>query len=259
MHLLQRSRSQYIRGLAKRLYSHCNVLIRSRQFYSLSKTHHPDHNPQDPNASHRFVAISEAYATLGSAEKRTRYDRDFLRTSAPSGPAPPGSHSSYSTPAGGRPASGLSRRRTQFRGPPPSFYRSGGWGTQGAKRAEHASQSSHAHEAGANQQETNEASGQGYPSEAPGTGPSGFTQGFDNDVPHFDREGHLRTHDAVLKSRHRARRKRGGGFEDVEAESRGTSALFSFVLLSGVLVTIFGVSGMFRDLGTAGTKKKREG
>ncbi|KAI7604083.1 hypothetical protein KC343_g14237, partial [Hortaea werneckii] len=97
-----------------------------KQFYKLSKAHHPDLHPEDPHAAQRFVRISEAHATLGSPEKKEKYDRDVVRptqTGPGGGPAggagaPPGSFSSSSGP-GGRPASGLSRRRTQFRGPPP--------------------------------------------------------------------------------------------------------------------------------------------
>ena len=114
-----------------------------KQFYTLSKTHHPDHNPNDPTATTRFVAISEAYAILGNPSKRASYDTE--RTPAHNHNStnvtnrPRGSHSSASTtPFGSRPASGLSRRRTQFKGPPPSFYRSGGWGAQGEKRKAHA-------------------------------------------------------------------------------------------------------------------------
>src|SRR5450432_1534364 len=102
--------------------------LSNRSFYRLSKTHHPDRNPNDPDASKRFVKISEAYAILGHADKRHRYDGEAIRTGqgpSYSDTAPRGSYHS-SNPAGGRPASGLSRRRTQFRGPPPSFYRSGG-------------------------------------------------------------------------------------------------------------------------------------
>ena len=195
----------------------------------MSKKHHPDRNPNDPQAADRFVKISEAYHVLGSAEKRARYDRDFLRTSQPHHPS--GSYSSTG-PAGGRPATGLSRRRTQFKGPPPSFYRNGGWGHFSEKRSEHASKASHAHEA----------AGSSSAQDAPGTGPSGFTSGFDNDVRHFDREGHFRTHDAVQRNRHRARRRTGG--VDAEVIVGSSTMLSNFVLLSGVLTVIFSISGI---------------
>ena len=110
-----------------------------KQFYALSKKYHPDVN-HTPSASERFVKISEAYHILGSAEKKGKYDRDLSRaqgsTSGYAGNASGGSYSSRGSggPAGGRPASGLSKRRSQFRGPPPSFYAQGGYGTQGAKR-----------------------------------------------------------------------------------------------------------------------------
>ncbi|CAD0056386.1 unnamed protein product [Aureobasidium pullulans] len=139
-------------------------------------------------------------------------------------------------PAGGRPATGLSRRRTQFKGPPPSFYRSGGYGSFSQKRSDAASTGSHQYEAAGASTDSSSAQ------DAPGTGPSGFQAGFNNDVPHFDREGHFRTHDNVMKNRHRSRRRTGGVSTDDILNN--TSMLFNFVLLSGVLTVIFGVSGM---------------
>lgn len=172
------------------LYSHRSHdwANKSRQFYSLSKTHHPDHNRNDPQASSRFVKIAEAYAVLGNPQKRERYDRDVQRVSGASSAvirhAP---HTSSTTPFGSRPPSGLSRRRTQFRGPPPSFYRSGGWGSQGDKRqaqAEAAASASGDAAAG---------SASAGPHMGGGFGAGGAQAGWSNDVPHFDRQGHFRT------------------------------------------------------------------
>lgn len=206
----------------------------------MSKTHHPDRNPNDPKASERFVKISEAYAVLGSTDKRTRYDRDFIRTAPASQHYPSGSYSSSSsTPAGSRPASGLSKRRTQFKGPPPSFYRNGGWGQYSQKRAESASKASHEHERASSAYD------------APGTGPSGFTQGFDNDVPYFNRESHLRSHDAI--ERKKAERQREATLDRMR--ETGPSMLFSFVLMTGVLGLIFGVSGAFFHAGSNGGRR----
>lgn len=206
-----------------------------RQFYKLSKANHPDLHPNDPEAASRFVKISEAHAVLGSVERKATYDRDFLPASQqPSSfqhthQYPSGSFSS----AGGRPASGLSRRRTQFRGPPPSFYRSGGWGEQGDKRAEHASRPSHA--AG-----------------PAGTGPGGFTSGFDNDVRHFDQQGHYRTHSDIERTRHRARRKYAQTVREDDLDyggGGGSSMMVNFFVISGVLAVIFGFSGALSAYG----------
>ncbi|MCJ1476681.1 hypothetical protein MMC13_005349 [Lambiella insularis] len=208
-----------------------------KQFYALSKLHHPDHNPSDPLASTRFVAISEAYATLGSPSKRERYDRDVLRTSAPS--APPhrqGSHHSSSTPFGSRPASGLSKRRTRFHGPPPSFYRSGGWGAHGAKRA-----AEQGGGAGPSESASGAASGQGNPGYAfrggatrqgggfsPGQGPPEYTAW--SDVPHFNQEGHRWT-----QEQQELRRRRRMDAESLDADRAAPGMLFNFLLISGVV------------------------
>ncbi|KAJ6000760.1 hypothetical protein N7481_001169 [Penicillium waksmanii] len=110
-----------------------------KKFYALSLKHHPDRNRTDQTASQRFARISAAYNVLGNTSKRQSYDRDhgFHHTQHahqhPTTPA--GSHSSHSAHAhhsgggsyaGSRPASGLSKRRGTFTGPPPSFYANGG-------------------------------------------------------------------------------------------------------------------------------------
>ena len=41
-------------------------------YRQLAKQHHPDH--AGPAAQQRMAAINEAYAVLGNAEKRARYD-----------------------------------------------------------------------------------------------------------------------------------------------------------------------------------------
>ncbi|KAF8459127.1 hypothetical protein BGX38DRAFT_323072 [Terfezia claveryi] len=130
-----------------------------RRYYELSKAHHPDRNPKDPGAAARFALISDAYAVIGNTVKREKYDRDLARSHGIR-------HQRPSGPAGGRPASGLSRRRTQFHGPPPSFFRNGGLG-----RATRASQARTAGGVG-------------------GFGIGGAQSGRNDDVPHFDFERH---------------------------------------------------------------------
>jgi len=96
-----------------------------KQFYTLSRSTHPDMNPKDPKAHERFAQVSESYSILAHPEKRKRYDRDHMRVHQASHSATraAGHTGSY---AGSRPASGLSKRRGTFRGPPPSFYAHGG-------------------------------------------------------------------------------------------------------------------------------------
>lgn len=225
-----------------------------KQFYALSKTHHPDLHPNDPTAAEKFVKISDAYNTLGSADKRAQYDRSFLSSSASGagGPAyPSGSYSSaQANGPGARPASGLSRRRTQFRGPPPSFYRSGGWGAHGAKRAEAAAGASETAEA-----RGRAASGPQGPSSEPGVGPGGFNAAGwgigDETVPHFDSRVHSRVHQEIERTRHAGRKKGSGGGGgagpgDVDFMPRTTAA--DFLMVSGVLGVVFGIAGIFSGM-----------
>lgn len=192
-----------------------------RKFYLLSRIHHPDHNPNDPEASDRFVKISEAYGVLGIPEKRERYDRETGGSSRNS--TLHQSFSSSSTPFGSRPASGLSRRRTQFRGPPPSFFRNGGWGSQAAKRSSNARPTA-----------DSTASARAHPSQAghpQGTGATGnrFGTRTNDDVPHFDREGHFRSQEQ--EDERRKRRIQPGNFH----QDRPRGMLINFLLVGGVV------------------------
>lgn len=208
----------------------------TRQFYSLSKIHHPDHNPTDPQASERFVKISAAYSVLGSPENRSRYDRDTFQTSSSSsssGPSYSYSYSSASTssPFGARPASGLSRRRTQFKGPPPSFYRSGGWGSHAARRGAQAEATAHAARDSAERQ--NQES-QSQHQSANGMGPGQGHAWFGGDVPHFDQEGHLRTQQQWDKRRWRRRRKdTDGRYDDDGSGSFATGVVVCASIIVG--------------------------
>ncbi|KAI5778229.1 DnaJ domain protein [Geopyxis carbonaria] len=140
------------------------------RFYELSKRHHPDRNRNDPHSSKRFVKISSAYNILSKTSSREKHDRELgvskstdRSTNSPSA-------------AGGRPASGLSRRRTQFHGPPPSFFRNGGWDTFRGKSP-----------GGGTKGKTTGVKGGGI-----GAGSVG---GADNyDVPHFNWDGKYKQH-----------------------------------------------------------------
>lgn len=202
-----------------------------KSFYTLSKTHHPDHNRSDPEAPARFMRISDAYSVLSSPDKRAAYDRDVMRKQHHS--AATATRGSYSStgPAGGRAASGLSRRRSTYTGPPPSFYRNGGGGAHGTKRAA-------AHEAS-----SGGAGGARAEEKAPGGGTWGAGMGYGQgqraeDVPHFDHEGHERTH------RRMDRRKASStGFEPPVGSD--DSFMGGFIVVSTVLAVSLAVPALF--------------
>lgn len=45
-----------------------------KAYRKLARVHHPDANPEDPDAERRFKDIGEAYAVLSDAEQRKQYD-----------------------------------------------------------------------------------------------------------------------------------------------------------------------------------------
>ncbi|KAI0479868.1 DnaJ-domain-containing protein [Xylaria cf. heliscus] len=226
-----------------------------KSFYSLSKTHHPDVHEAAARraAAKRFMRISEAYSILSSPSKREKYDREHMFATNPnpnySPPhTPKGSYASTG-PAGGRPASGLSRRRGTFQGPPPSFFRSGGWGAQGVKRRA-------AHE------ESTGTSGMGSMG---GMGPGQDPFGHRDEVPHFDKDGHQRTgrhSDRRREARQRAATTAGEHGQRVPVEpERGPVGMF-FAIGGVLLLSFIGpfiVGRLWIGAGTAPKQNEKSG
>lgn len=224
-----------------------------KAFYSLSKLHHPDRNPTNQeSAAKKFHAINDAYHVLGDKAKREQYDREH----APQRQTARGSYSSGAGAgqAGGRTASGLSRRKGQFKGPPPSFYRSGGWGAQAAKRQANANTSPGGEAAGAGAQ--GQAGGASYT----GTAEEGWPFGADpNDVPHFDRAGHFKTQTTVEEQLKQGRRARRTAFEEAvspETESGMVGAVASFAVVGAVMTVGLSIPMLFMYGGNDTPKRK---
>lgn len=62
-------------------------------YRQLSKKFHPDKNPGDDEAHHKFIEIGEAYEVLSDPEKRKIFDQygaDALKNGGPGGPGGPG-------------------------------------------------------------------------------------------------------------------------------------------------------------------------
>ncbi len=60
-----------------------------RAYRKWAMKYHPDRNPDDPAAEHKFKEVSEAYEILKSEEKRAAYDR-FGHAAFDGGPGPTG-------------------------------------------------------------------------------------------------------------------------------------------------------------------------
>lgn len=223
------------------------------------------------------MLISEAYAVLGNVEKRARYDRDVLRrnphTAHPHGHRQGASYHSTG-PAGGRPASGLSsRRRTTFTGPPPSFYRSGGWGAHGAKRrAAHEESTGFgfygtAAGSGSSSSSSQTPGGRG-PHPYPGTG--GFAGGmgpgqspyrpFDPEVPHFDRHAHEMAQERRNAEHRMQRMARERGINLEDSQSSTTMPFWAAALVLGAVVGgPFLLSGVWEKMNRKEGHGKRNG
>lgn len=225
-----------------------------RQYFSLSKQCHPDRNPDDPTASKRFVEVSEAYHVLSVPEKRAAYDHQLLeasgrhrRSQAPTH----GSYSSHQTYAGSRPATGLNKKRGTFRGPPPSFYKSGGYGRHGAKRAEYAHHNSFS---GAESTGPREAGvdGGSQPFGA-GFGP-GQTTYHGTSVPHFDDVRHKQTQHNVHEHIQARRRSRARPAE----EPVNRTSLNAFLWILGTVVAIGFIANLMREYSESRSKRKKD-
>ncbi|GAB0133871.1 hypothetical protein EsDP_00002265 [Epichloe bromicola] len=225
-----------------------------KSFYSLSKSHHPDVNRSDPHAAQTFSLLSESYTVLSDPSRRAQYDRDTLRREPPrhgtsyhgSGPGPPG----------GRSPSGLSRRRGSFRGPPPSFYRNGGWDAQGEKRRKAHEESSSSTQS-QSQSESQSESESRYGGMGPGSNPFGATDRRHDSVPHFDRRGHTRTHRRE-DERRRWRRRRAMGDDDVEFEPQ-TSLGGHFLIVAGILGATFVAPLVYLQVSRLGRQERDKG
>lgn len=141
---------------------------------------------------------------------------------------PQGRSYASSGPAGGRTASGLSRRRTQFQGAPPSFYRNGGWGAHGAKRE--AAQDGDKENAAKHAAGSGGAEEEGFMGRAGGMGTGQAPFGQAPDVPHFDREQHFRVHENYGKWR-QGRMPKGDEMPTVS----GGGMLTRFLFISGII------------------------
>lgn len=194
---------------------------------------------------------------LGTPSKRQQYDRDagyvsVSATSASSGAAYGGSYSSAQRSGsssggsyGARPASGLSKRRGTFRGPPPSFYAAGGWGQHAAKRR--AAQASGASTTGASASGGQHSPGSGSAENAQDSGyrPGGFGDGgttwgagrAGDEVPHFDRQSHKERQEEMDERMAARRRVRN---EELRRESEALQRDWAirFVLVSIIVVLV---------------------
>ncbi|CAJ2502232.1 Uu.00g096260.m01.CDS01 [Anthostomella pinea] len=232
-----------------------------KSFYTLSKNHHPDLHPSDTHAAQRFMRISEAYSILSVPAKRAAYDRDTLRLHTSShgsthGRTRPGGSYSSTNPAGGRPASGLSRRRGTFTGPPPSFFRSGGWGGQaGKRRAAHEESTGGGTGTGSSSDPGSGSSHTGAGSTG-GMGPGQDPFGHQGDVPHFDREGHERT-GRRHERRREARRSQVDGQEISFEPERGVAGMF-FMIGGVIMVSFLGPFAISRLWGGGGSRKEKD-
>ncbi|OJD12279.1 hypothetical protein AJ78_07090 [Emergomyces pasteurianus Ep9510] len=203
-----------------------------KQFYALSLAHHPDRNPTDPAAHAKFSSISSAYHVLSHASRRARYDREH-NIHPPVQPTSTDSHHRNASYVGSRPPSGLRKERGPFRGPPPSFYAHGGYGTGNHPRHQRAS---------------NTASASSSTSSSDPA--SSFI--YNNPVSHFDARSHFRTqshederrrlrrHRAMEREKSRMREQDGPTVKDAEE---------SMSMRFFAILTIVGLGALAASLG----------
>lgn len=160
-------------------------------------------------------------------------------SSGVAGQHPMGSHSSAgATYAGSRPASGLSKRRTAFRGPPPSFYAHGGYG-RSARQQDSSSNSPGGAYTGTGTG-TGTGSGETFRAQKNNEDPTSFIH--DNPVWHFNAQGHYKTQTAEDARRKQRRSKQMQREREILENERSGSFVLRFFMVSGILVltAVFG-------------------
>lgn len=159
-------------------------------------------------------------------------------------------HSKGGSYAGSRPASGLSKRRGTFQGPPPSFYAHGGYGRRAPP--------------GAGAAGGGGGGGGGSSSSAAGGArdddPTAFVDR--NPINHFNARGHYRTQSAE-DARREQRRSRAMGAA-LNEQYIGTSGDFAirFFVVCGVLMAAGAMTGLFwtpKDQSRKNKKPARRG
>jgi hypothetical protein len=75
-------------------------------------------------------------------------------------------------------------------------------------------------------------------------GPGGFARGFDGDVPHFDGKAHHQTLSEIEK-RQRSRKRRTVQRESAEMAGNGSSVLFNFLVITGILGVVVASGSAF--------------
>jgi hypothetical protein len=123
----------------------------------------------------------------------------------------------------------LNKKRGTFRGPPPSFYKSGGYGRHGAKRAEYAHHNPHTGSSGGH-----EAPPENYGEFGRGMGPG--QEGRGNEVPHFDDRRHKEMHDNVYEHIYAKRRRMREEMDRADLDVHGP--IWRFLLVSATLTAI---------------------
>ncbi|KAJ5614351.1 hypothetical protein N7528_008005 [Penicillium herquei] len=226
---------------------------KKRQYYALCLRHHPDHNREDPDANKKFLRLTTAYNTLRNASKRAAYDREhgFHHTLTHSHGHPVGSHSSHTAAhyggsyAGSRPASGLSKRRGTFQGPPPSFYAQGGYGKTGRTGFEGAY-------TGPSSGESNGSRKEDDPED-----PMGFI--YRNPLGHFNARAHFRTQSA--EDRRRSERRKAAREEAMKQDdflrTHGGGHI-DFTMLFKIQRLLGGVAGALDAAEAARKRKEKE-
>ena len=88
-------------------------------------------------------------------------------------------------------------------------------------------------------------------------GPGQQPWGHGNDVPHFDKQGHFRTHEGIQAERRRQQR-RTSGEERVNSDARSSGLMGQFLLVTAVVgLTVWVPGFLLERLTRTGKREER--